>query len=42
MMQQPVSDMGLASFALFASILMLLIGLGCLIAAMFQKKAEPD
>jgi predicted lipid-binding transport protein (Tim44 family) len=41
MVQQPVSDNGLAGFAMFASILMLLIGIGCLIASMLPRKSRP-
>lgn len=41
MQNHPVADNGLARFAMLASILMLLIGIGCLIASMFRKKAKP-
>jgi TRAP-type C4-dicarboxylate transport system permease small subunit len=41
MMQHPVRDNGLAGFAMFASILMLIIG-GCLMAAtLWRKTTQP-
>ena len=38
MMRQPMPNTGLADFAMLASILMLIIGVGCLIAAMLGRK----
>jgi hypothetical protein len=38
MLKQPPQDNGIAGFTLFAAFAMLLIGAGCLIAAMFPRK----
>ena len=38
-MRQLVSDAGVADFAMFTAIAMLLIGVGCLVASMLPKKA---
>jgi hypothetical protein len=40
MMRQPVSDNGLAGYAMFASILMLTVGIGLVVATLREKNPQ--
>jgi hypothetical protein len=40
MLKQPTPDYGIAGFSMFAAVAMLVLGVGCLIACMFPRKAK--